>query len=1628
MARAAAVRPAGPALLGVGAEPLTYGGLHGLMMETAERLAGLGIGEKDRVALVTANGPAAAASFLSIASCCGCAPLNPAYREEEFRYYLEDLKPALLVQERGVGEAAASAARALGIPVCPLKAEPVRGAGWFSLEGEVRGLARFAGAEADALYLHTSGTTSRPKLVPLTQRNLLRSAGNVAATLGLKPEDRCLNVMPLFHIHGLVAAVLASLKAGGSVACAPGFQVTRFFDWLEEFAPSWYTAVPTMHHAIAERAELCAEQAARARLRFVRSSSASLPPQVMARVEEIFRAPLVEAYGMTEAAHQMACNPLPPRARKPGSVGLPAGPDVAIMDAEGRLLEQGERGEIVIRGENVTAGYAANEAANRQAFTAGWFRTGDEGYFDEDGYLFLTGRLKEMINRGGEKIAPREIDEALMDHPAVAQALAFGVPDAKLGEEIAAAVVLRPGAAASEDELQDFAAVRLADFKVPRLIVFMPEIPKGPTGKLQRIGMAARLGIESVARASAPAEAGSNGMVRALEEIWREVLRRQDVGPDSHFFEAGGDSILAAQAMARVNALTGGAYNVMHLFRSPTPAALAAALERPQPAAAVVEGTPVPASDVSGLSPAQARMLFLHEYEEEPSLYNRPAYLRLGGAIEPGALRAAFDDVVARHAALRTAFEKESGEWQARVAAQARCPFEFQDLRGEDGAESRADEAAARIMREPFDLGRPPLVKALLMQVGEAEFRLALSMHHLVSDGWSSRVVLRDLFAAYDARVAGRAPELQALTASYSDYVRWLQAAEKGPESGRLLEYWGRTLENVPQLLELPLDFARPARQTYGSADVRMVLEPEPAAALRRLAVENRATLFMVLMAAFQALLARVSGVTDFVIGFPVAGRARPEFEPLCGLFTGTLPLRADLTGNPGFETLLGRTRDAVLGALAHQELPFEKLLDHLRVERSLSYAPLVQVMFQLRNLPLEAHGPEGCEVEPLACSTGLSPMEVSLEVRETRSGLECHLTYLRDLFLPETAGELLAAYVCLLRSIAATPAARLGELRLLPAGRAAAWSGEARPIGEPVLYEILKTADARRDKTAFACGSRSITYAEYLEEARRTAALLKEAGAEAGDRVALMVRRSEKLPAYLLGIWLAGCAIVPLDPALPAGRVSFLLEDSGARVLLTESGCAAALPPGPCRVLLLEGLSQLSGAEMPAVVLSRTSPACVIYTSGSTGVPKGVEVLHGGMRNVLDWLARAVPIAAEDVVVNVASFAFDACFADFYLAPALGATVFIADEVEARGGAPLAALLERCGATYLNITPTGFTMLLESGWGGSQALKGLSGGEALSPQLAESLLPKLGALWNVYGPTETTDISTGGRVESAAGPIALGRPVDNTELHILDAWGMPVLPGLPGELYIGGAGLASGYVNRPELTAERFVQLETEEGGRRVYRTGDQVRRRPDGTLEYLGRLDQQVKLRGYRVELGEIENAVLECAGVAAAAVVFQKQSPAGPRLAAFYACEPGAAVDPSAVKQELRGRLPEYMVPGLIHLMEDWPRTTSGKIDRKALEQTFPAQARAEAAEAPMTLAEARILGLFGEVLGLGDLGPEDDFFEAGGHSLLAVRFVNLISTRLKQKISLREFFSNSTARGVAALIEARKELRP
>jgi acyl-CoA synthetase (AMP-forming)/AMP-acid ligase II/acetyltransferase-like isoleucine patch superfamily enzyme/acyl carrier protein len=591
----AARQPEAVAIVAPGRQPLTYARLFGQVENTESALRAFGLYRHDRVAVVLPNGAEMAVAFLAIASATACAPLNPAYRTSEFDFYLTDLDAKAVVIAEGLDSPVRDVARRLGIRIIELSAVPDAPAGVFRLAGATAGsVDRGEPGQPDdtALVLHTSGTTSRPKMVPLSQINLCASGHNVALTLGLQQTDRCLNVMPLFHIHGLIAGVTASVTAGGSVICSPGFDADRFFEWMDALAPTWYTAVPTMHQALLTRVEANRDIVARRPLRVIRSSSAPLPPTALADVEAAFGTRVVEAYSMTESAHQMTSNPLAPAPRKPGSVGLASGPDVAIMDDAGNLLPAGQTGEVVIRGMNVTRGYQNNPAANTASFTNGWFRTGDQGRFDDEGYLFLTSRIKEIINRGGEKIAPKEIDEVLSEHPAVAQAIAFALPHPTLGEDVAAAVVLKKDTAVEESELMRFAAAKLADFKVPKRVLFVSEIPKGPTGKPQRIGLADRLADQLAAQREADYVAPDGSVETQLSDIWTEVLKVEHVGVRDSFYALGGDSLAVAVMMTAVEDRFHVAIPVDDFLKSPTIETLARILHADRTTADAVR-TPV---------------------------------------------------------------------------------------------------------------------------------------------------------------------------------------------------------------------------------------------------------------------------------------------------------------------------------------------------------------------------------------------------------------------------------------------------------------------------------------------------------------------------------------------------------------------------------------------------------------------------------------------------------------------------------------------------------------------------------------------------------------------------------------------------------------------------------------------------------------------------------------------------------------------------------------------------------------------------------------------------------------------------------------------------------------------------
>jgi amino acid adenylation domain-containing protein len=1625
----ASTSPQAAAILGIERDPLSFASLAGHIQRTVRQLNRLGIGRDDRIAIVQPNGPEAVVCFLAACSTGVAAPLNPRYSFDEFRFYLSDLKPKVLILSSSEDSAAAKAASSMSVPVLRL-APDSREAGAFHLDGLAAGAPvedRPALPDSVALVLHTSGSTARPKLVPLTHGNLWHSARNIGASLALSPDDCCLNIMPLFHVHGLVGAALSSLMAGAAVVCAPDFQAPHFFEQLDRFPITWYTAVPTMHRAILGRAGANREIISRSRLRFIRSCSAALPPQLMAELEEVFQVPVVEAYGMTEAAHQVAVNPLPPGARKPGSVGRPAGCEVSILDEQGGHLPAEQTGHVVLRGPNIMLGYDHGVPRSETFAPGGWFYTGDQGRIDQDGYLFLTGRTKEIINRGGEKISPRELDEVLLTHPSVAEAVTFALPDQRLGEEIGAAVVLRPGMEAGEGELREFAAERLADFKVPRRILFLAELPKGPSGKLQRIGLAAKLGLTemSTAQQAAGFAEPRRALERKLASIWKEVLDVDRVGIHDDFFELGGDSILATQMAVRVRDEFGVVVPLFRVFASSRLDQMAKWLEaepRREPAQRPVI-TRVSRSNPLPLSYAQLRMWFLSQFEATSSPFLNSIVLRVRGPLQVDILRKALTNVLARHEVLRTTFAVEAGSPVQLIAPPQEFALEESDRTGTP--EENRDAAGARIAFEDIhrgiDVSKEFPLRAQLVRFAAEDHVLILTIHHIASDGWSRSILLRDLGEFYRALAEGIEPELPELPVQYADYAQWRRKQIEDPSAAPLSAYWIERLAGAPSLLDLPTDRPRPPRQTFAGNIAYMQIPASLAEALNALARSNSATLYMTLLGAFAAVLSRYSSQTDICVGTPTAYRIFRETEDLIGCFLNSLVLRVDLSGNPSFRELLSRVRETALGAFDHQELPFEKVVELVRPERSLSHSPLFQVMMQLRNFPELKLEVDGLAVAQVPFDPGTSQYDLSLDITETKDGLSCALTFNTGLFDASTAKRLLNHFANLLEAASANPDAPISQLRMLgPAEERlllSEWNQTAVDFPDSTpLAMIERQARETPDALAAVDARERWTYAELMRKAEGVAAYLNLKGVQPGSLVAICTGRSVGMLAGLVGIWKAGAAYVPLDPSYPQDRLAYVLQHSGASLLLTEPEFRDLLGDLPIPVAWLSDCLAFPHRSVEFVPTPQDL-AYVLFTSGSTGRPKGVAVRQGSLTNLLCAFRRILEVTPKDVLLAVTTISFDIAGLELFLPLISGARVHMVVREEATDGVLLADAIANSHATLVQATPATWQLLADRGWAAKGPLKILCGGEALPPSLANWLCAQ-GRIWNVYGPTETTIWSTAAELH-AGEPVTIGKPIDNTRVYVLDPAQNPVPVGVPGELYIGGAGVAQGYWRREDLTAERFVPDPfLGPNGGKLYRTGDLVRYLPDGNLEFIRRLDHQVKLRGFRIELEEIEQVLCEHPQVTSAAAKIVEGGSAGPRLVGFYTYSGSEPPSGASLRDFVHSKLPSYMVPSDLVLLPEFPRTPNGKVDRKALRAPERPAHEPAATEIPSDATEALVLQIWERVLDRRPIRLEDDFFELGGHSLLGAQLLAAVQQAFGTKLSLSSLFEASTAGEMAA----------
>jgi amino acid adenylation domain-containing protein len=1343
----------------------------------------------------------------------------------------------------------------------------------------------------------------------------------------------------------------------------------------------------------------------------------------------------------------MAVNPLPPGVRKPGSVGRAAGCEVAIMDEQGSFPPAGHIGDVVIKGSNVMGGYQNNPAANANSFTAGWFQTGDQGRLDSDGYLFLTGRTKEIINRGGEKISPREVDDALMEHPAVKQALAFALPDARLGEDVAAAVVLKEGCTATALELCEFVAARLANFKVPRQIVLLDEIPKGPTGKPVRIGLAKILGLTDSAPAKvAPRQPQTPPRTRTEEQLaglWQQVLGVNSVGVHDDFFEMGGDSILAAQFCSRVAAVLGVQLSFPGLFEARTLEGIAGLLElemagqgRPKPPSIerAARGSAIP------LSYSQRQYWFLERFENGGANFVRPNACVLRGPLDVELLRESLNQVVARHEILRTTYHESDGVPVQRVQDARPVALPLTDLTGipEGERSGRVHELARSEAWRPFNLSADQVLRASLLKLADEEHILLLTTHHIAADGWSDRVVLREVAELYGAKCEGRAAVLPELPVQYADFAQFQHRCFADGRFDAQIEYWKTRLAGCPELLRLPTDRPRPERQTYRGGVESAVVPKQTVAALKDLGLRHHATLYMTLLAAFQVLLSRHSGDQDLVVGSPIAGRTNPQTEPLVGLFASVLAMRADLSGDPSFQEFIAQTRRSVLDAHVNQDVPIEKLIEQLSLNRTARHPALFQVLFQLRNLGAETAHLGPVTLEPFDFDPGTGEFDLYLDVWERAQGLYCVLNYNSDLYDGATARRILGQYETLLQAIVTDAGQRVSQLNILPDEERrqvlVEWNETAAEYPcDSSMHELVEArARATPDAIAAICRNEQLTYEELNRRANGLAHLLWERGAGRGALVGIALERSIALAVALVGVLKAGAAYVPLDPEYPRQRLADMLDDTHCTLVITTSGRARNLAGAGVEVLGIDPSDPegaISSDQPPAAGVRGHDCAYVIFTSGSTGRPNGVPVEHRSLANISRFFAKHVGLEPGDRVLQFNSFSFDAAAEEIFSCWLAGATLVFWPEPKAPSLAEFVEFVEREQITLLDL-PTAYW----HEWASEIAAGGLPmpssvravviGGEkALAPKLAlwEQAAGGRIRLCNTYGPTEATITSTVYDAvpgKGAAGRIPIGRPIANTTLYILDRLLQPVPIGVPGELYIGGAGVSRGYLNRPELTAQRFIANPFRDApDPRLYKTGDRVRYLPDGNVEFLGRTDDQVKWRGFRIELGELENALAHHPQVRAAAASLREDPEEQPGLVAYIVPD-GAPPTPNQLARFLKTRLPNYSLPSRYVFLETLPLMPNGKVDREALripEQTNPRMATEVCA--PRTSTEDLLLQIWEDVLDRRPIGMEEDFFELGGHSLLGVRLLARVEAVFGKRLTLASFFEAPTVAQMA-----------
>jgi amino acid adenylation domain-containing protein len=1652
--------PAAPALIAPGRPPLLYGALGNSVRDLIGTLRRLGIAPTDRVAVALPRGADGALALIATASACACVPVNPDLTADELQRYFSELRLTALITRADMNSPGRDVARALDIAVIDFLPGPAHDLGGCELAGPTVGRPRTGDAshgEDDAFILLTSGTAARPKMVPLTHRNVCLSADNAGRVLSLTPDDRLLNVLPLFHAHGLISGLLTALAAGSSAICTDGFDASSFFGWMRELRPTWYTAVPTIHRALLTAAEADPERARSSSLRVIRSASASLAPAILAGLEAAFGVPVLETFGMTEAASQIAANPF--ELRKVGSVGQAAGPEIAIMDESGRELARGEHGEIMLRGPNMSRGYYNDEAATRAAWRNGWFRTGDLGHLDADGYLFIAGRIKDIINRGGQKVSPLEVEEVLLSHPAVLEAGVFAVPHPKLGENVAAVVVLRSNSEASSDQLRRFARKRLAAYKVPSLIHSVTALPKGASGKVKRNALA---GLIATAGDGDETTLPRTALETLLAGIWADLLELPQVGIDQDVFALGVDSLAVTQMRSRLRDRFNVDFSIEDIFNCATVADLAARLEaattrRATMLPAVLPAWPqaVAAETDAPLSFQQQRMYVLSRLDPTRYNYNVVEVARLDGRIDLAALQASLDMICARHEALRSVFVEREGAPVQRVL---QSPLRLARIKlrpcPADKREAMVRRAALRLAQYPFDLASEPPLKVTLLSFDADSHALVVNVHHLVTDGWSQRLFWEDLAAHYSVARSGSARALPPPAFQYRDFALWQQSWAQTPAAKEQLDYWRSQLDGVTTL---PLRTDRPRPELWSGYGARHYFEFSRSLSgdVRALSQDQGVTPFMTLLAVFQCLLFRHTGHEDVATGSLIANRNQTESERLIGLFANTLIMRNDFGGDPTFAELLRQVRRVTLDAYRNQDLPIEEVLRALQISRRSDGNPLFRIMFILQNASIEAAHFPGLSRRRLEIDPGVARFDITLELVEADGRFTGFFEYATDLFDAVTIAEMAGQFKTLLKAVIAGPEQHISRLPLLTAAerKQLLASGQGVSAGFASSGNPCERFDLQAKKTpnavAISDGRVALTFRELARHSQAVAQRLAREGVGAETVIALLANRGPDLLAAMIAVQRVGAAFLNLDPEQPPARLATILGSSCARVLLAGRAQSAMVDTlieplvEPIRVAVLDD-AIVPGSAGPARTVPRTasSLAYLIYTSGSSGAPKGVMIEQRGLSNHLASLISGLGLSARDVIAQTAPQSFVISVWQFLAGPMVGARVHVCGHAIAQDPLLLAREIEREDITVLEIVPSLLRVIIERmdearvqhAFARLRLL--VSTGEPLPVDLCRAWFARCPGvpLINAYGASECSDDVSLHRLTRAPSAttsnVPVGAALPNTQLYVLDPNLEPQPVGVVGELCIGGAGVGRGYVNDPAQSQQRFIPDPfARKAGSRLYRTGDLARRRADGTIECLGRADHQVKIRGYRIELKEIETALADHPGVRTGIVEPRRDSSGDIRLIAHVAAGADSRISASDLRDFLKNRLPGHAIPSAFLFLDRVPLNAHGKIDRSALLAPVQQEATVTDAAVPARRFTEKVLSdIWIDLLKVEGLGITDNFFDLGGHSLLAGQAMARVARALGVSLPIKTIFEAPTVEDLARRVDEAAAAKP